>query len=310
MKKQFNEWDFERRQYARQSRVVTKKPLTENIAQLKRFDGDFRIIPTVMSYSFKGWRAEKRMFERRSRRVGKLNTSYVIDNLAQAYKGGELSQDIYDVRNNAKMMERRHSQIYGVLFDMSGSTRFKVDDRYTRIDLIKFATLAFGRILAELDEPFFVYGYHTSRDADPTIIEKLKTFNEGWSSTIESRIAAVDHTASTEFFNNKDGAAIRYVTEKLHTDNHAKKYVILVTDGFPNCDDTYYEGEYAFSDTAKAMEEGKADKIGYVYLTISPDDAGNFMGHISPHSIFARQFRNMNDVVEGLPLAYEILKKI
>ncbi len=305
---QFKEWDYREKDYNKKSTVEINIPNRINYSELQRFEKDFGIIPKVLEYSLQKYKPQRKLFERRTKKMGRLNPDYAIDELIRAHNGQEFTQKIYDTHNNTTIQEREITSTFGVLLDMSGSTRFEVDKSYRRIDLIKFSSLALGRILSTIDEPFFIYGFHTSSRADPTIMEEYKNLSGIWDVNTESRIAAIDHTAETSFYNNKDGAAIRFANKIMKSDTHRNRNIILVTDGFPNCDDTYYRGATAYYDTAKAMEEGIQEGIKYIYLTINPDNTEEFMGIINPFTAYSKQFKSMRDVVEGLPLAYEKIK--
>ena len=305
----FKEWDYNTREYSRTATVKTNKPEEKSARKLQRFEKYFSLIPKVFARSLQGQKSVLKSIERRTKRIGRINLGYVQNELIRAHAGQDLTQKIYDKRNNQARLKYKNQFAIGMLLDMSGSTRFEVDNNFTRIDLIKYSTIAIGRVLNTLDEKLSVWGYHSHESSNPTIMEKLKTQDEKWDQTIEEKIAAIEHSAETKYYNNKDGAAIRYANQALLDQNNKHKYMILVTDGFPNCDDAYYQGQIAFQDTAKAMEEGFKDGIRYIYLTINPDDTNEFLSTIHSFCDFSKQFKNQKELIEGLPLAYEKILK-
>jgi nitric oxide reductase activation protein len=275
----------------------------------QKYEKYFGGMSLVLANSLGRFEVREKEVERRTRRGGKINSRYVQNELINLHAGRDLEQRIYDRRRNKHQEEMRANMDIGLLLDQSGSTRFDVDDAYTRIDLIKYSGITIGRSLRGLDDSFFIYAFHTHRSADPTIMEELKRPDEQWNSHVERRIVALRETSTTEYFNNKDGAAIRFSNESLLAMPHQKKYLFLVTDGNPNCDYCYYQDELAFEDTKKAMEEGRRKGIRYIYLTINPEaSADKFMGRIHDVTSFSKRYTRMRDVVEGLTVAYEAIK--
>jgi nitric oxide reductase activation protein len=305
----FKEWDFKTRSYSQEATVEVKKFNQQNWDGLKRFELQFGNLASILERSLESFQIKAKSMERRTKRFGTINQNYLIDEFTRANSGQELTQRIYDRRRNINRDISRKRMSLGVLLDQSGSTRFMVDNNNRRIDLIKYATLTIGKSLATIREKFFLCGYHSHSSSNPTVMEELKSEQEDWSNNIEQRIAAIEETSRTEYYNNKDGAAIRYANDRLLQMSDENKFLFLVTDGFPNCDHTYYQGNYAFTDTFKAMEEGFKKGIQYVYLTINPDDCSGFLRMINPLTSFSKQYKDMNKIVEGLTLIYEKMKK-
>lgn len=307
---EYPEWDYNDRAYSRQSSVKVREFTDRDPRALQRFEENFGNMSWILARSLGRFRARRKVLERRTNHGGKLNTRYVQDELLRLHAGKDLTQKVYDRRVNPKRQKLKTGMSTGLLLDQSGSTRYDTPDDYRRIDLIKYAALTLGRGISNFDEDFFAYAFHTHRSADPTILEELKSETEEWNTGIEERIAALEHTAGTDYFDNKDGAAIRFANERILQSPFRQKYLFLVTDGNPHTDHEYYKGDYAFEDTAKAMEEGKRDGVNYIYLTINPDsDADYFLSKINHTTQFCKRFSRMKDVVEGLTVVYEQLRQ-
>lgn len=305
----FDEWDCESRSYGKKQTVRVNEFREEDEEAILKYEKYFGGMSLILANSLGRFEVRQKEMEHRTRRGGKINSRYVANELVNLHAGRDLEQRIYDRKRNRHQEEMRANMDIGLLLDQSGSTRFDVDDAYTRIDLIKYSAITIGRSLRGLDDSFFIYAFHSHSSADPTIMEELKRPDERWDHHIERRIAALQHTASTAYFNNKDGAAIRFTNESLLAMPHQKKYLFLVTDGNPNCDYCYYQDEVAFEDTKKAMEEGRRKGIRYIYLTINPEaKADAFMGRIHDVTSFSKRYTRMRDVVEGLTVAYEAIK--
>jgi len=309
----YPEWNCDTNRYDRESTVNVKQFTNTNPSELNKFEDKFENLAFILARSLGILRSDKKIFERRTRKSGRINPLYIKDELIQLYSGRDLTERIYDRRTNPLREKYKSSMSLGILLDQSGSTRHPADQdsEYRRIDLIKYATLTIGKSLVNIDDNFFIYSFHTNKSADPTIIEVIKEDNEVYNRTIEQRIAAIEHTGETPDYNNKDGAAIRYVNEKLLQNQYKTKYLFLVTDGNPNCDYTYYQNNTAFQDTLKAMQEGNSKGIQYVYLTINPENnSENFMRIIADTTQYSKRFTKMKDIIEGLTLAYESIKLI
>ncbi|MBW3015790.1 hypothetical protein KY330_05175 [Candidatus Woesearchaeota archaeon] len=306
--KRYKEWDCEERAYTREATVEVNDFDERDCGELEKYLKSYGTMSEILSNSLGRFRVKKKEIERHTKKRGRINQRYVKDELVRLHSGQDLTQKVYDRRINQRRQLLKLNMSLGIILDQSGSTRFSVDGEHRRIDLIKYATLTIGRSLRNIDEPFFVYSFHSYRDADPTIMERLKTTAEPWDRRIEERISALEHTACTEYFNNKDGAAIRFANEEL-LKMPEPRYLFIVTDGFPNCDYAYYQDDIAYHDTMKAMEEGKELGIRYVYLTINPQRCADFMKLINPVTMFSKRYTRMQDIIEGLTLVYEKIKE-
>lgn len=307
----FQEWDTHKGKYSRIATVRVNEFDQRNPAKLREFEKQFENLAVILSRNLGRYGHRRNVMERRTKRAGRINQSYVMGELVRAHAGRDLTDKIYDRKTNP---DREHNKVgisMGLLLDQSGSTRFETDSGHTRIELIKYATLVIGRSIAEVNDGFFVYAFHAwgGDDGNPSIMERLKREDEPWSRTIEERIAAIEHTANGQWFNNKDGAAIRFANQEILKSPFDNRYLFMVTDGNPNCDYTHYRDSFAQEDTRKAMEEGNRAGIKYVYLTINPEsDAERFMQRINPHTVFQRRFTKMKGLVPGLTEAYEMIK--
>jgi len=304
----YPEWDYSERKYSRTSKVQVKEFNKTDVKALRSFEESFGNMSWILARSLGRFRYRKKVLERRTKHSGRLNPKYVQDELIRLHSGRDLTQKVYDRRINPKRRKLKTGISTGLLMDQSGSTRYETPDGYRRIDLIKYAALTLGRGLSGLDEEFFMYSFHSSEDVHPTIMEQLKVETEEWASKIEE-IAAIDETSRTNYYNNVDGAAIRFANERIKQSPFDRKYLFLVTDGNPHTDHEYYKDDYAFQDTRKAMEEGNNDGINYIYLTINPESkADYFISCISDITAFCQRFSRMEDVVEGLTVVYESLR--
>lgn len=311
--KEYPEWDYGERAYSRTAGVKVNKFRERDAQALASFNERYESLAIILSRGLGHFRSRRKNIERRTKKAGRINQRYVVNEFIRAQSGQELTERIYDRKTNPDQEQVKLGMSMGLLLDQSGSTRFKADSQhgYRRIDLIKFAALTIGRSISRVDDGFFVYAFHSYGDdgGNPTIMEELKKEGDIWDRTIEERIAALEHTANGDWYNNKDGAAIRFANEQVLKSPFSSRFIFMVTDGSPNCDGTYYRGRTAREDTRKAMEEGNQQGIKYVYLTINPDsDAESFMELINPQTVFGRRYSRMRDIVPGLTEAYGLIK--
>lgn len=304
--KAFPEWDFRDCGYSAQARAAVREFDESSIDEFLRFERFFGLIPAVYARGYVTGVRHKNSLERRTRRFGKMMTSHVTDEIVRLHSGKDATGRIYDRRVGVREREHKKDRVIAVLDDLSGSTMRDVDYEFTRADLIKFAATGFGRLTEQLGYHQMVYGFHSEDDL--TVLEQYKGLNEPWDEGIEKRICATDHGLIHSFPQNNDGTAVRMTNELMLDTAFSEKYVIMLTDGEPHNDDTHYEGRYAYADTAKAMEEGFAQGLKYIYLTINPGDTREFMDQIKGYAFLAKQFRRMRDVVEGFSQVYQYLK--
>ncbi|MCA9459471.1 MAG: hypothetical protein KC550_02890 [Nanoarchaeota archaeon] len=309
-KLEFPEWDYDCEDYNKKSTIKVNQFNGQNTKWLNMYEKKFGTMTGILSRSISRFSSKKVNLEKRTKRFGRINNSYLANELANIHSGRDPSQKIYDRRVNAQRELYKNGIVLGLLLDQSGSTRFDVNDDLTRIDLIKSSALSIGQSISKIGDSFFVYFYHTHRRSNPTIMEEILREDEVWSENIEKKIAALEETSDTEYFNNKDGVAIRFMNEKLLTSPFQNKYLFILTDGTPNCDNDYYQDEYAFEDTKKALEEGKEKEIKNIYLTINPkSEAKEFMEFIRSQIRFGKVYTKMEDIVCGLTEVYEMIKE-
>ncbi|MFO7710272.1 MAG: hypothetical protein R6V53_00750 [Candidatus Woesearchaeota archaeon] len=304
----FPEWNHETRSYGESDEVIVNEVKPGNRSCIEIFERDYGALCGILSRRMQQHVPRSTILERRVQQ-GHMNQRYVLPEVIKGYGGEIPSQRVFDKRRRVAMKSADSSAI-GLLLDQSGSTRFLVSENYSRIDLIKDATFMLGRAIRQFNDSFFVFSYHSSEDVNPTFAEGLKFEHEPWSSQVEERIASIDHTAGTYNYNNKDGAAIRFANERLLNTSCEHMHLFLLTDGAPNCDDTYYEDRFAYEDTRQALAEGKAQGINNIYLTINPEyDAQEFISHVFEETVLCKRYTNLSDIYEDMVDIYEMIRE-
>jgi nitric oxide reductase activation protein len=104
----------------------------------------------------------------------------------------------------------------------------------------------------------------------------VKAFSDPMGDKIQRRIGAMVPQRSTRM-----GAAIRHAISRLETIPKKVRLLLTLGDGFPN--DTGYKGDYAVSDTRRAIAEARSKGIHVRPITINlnPDQQLDRMyGHL------------------------------
>jgi len=304
--KTFPEWDYEEGEYSAEAEAGVRQYDGRSDSEFLRFERFFGIIPTVYARGYQKGVRNKNCIERRTTRHGRMMTTHVTDEINRMHAGKDLTGRIYDRRISVYEKTVKKNKVLGVLNDLSGSTRQGVDHQFTRADLIKFAATGFGRITQSLGFHQMAYGFHSRGDL--TVLERYKSLEEEWDDTIERRICSTDENLISDYPQNNDGTAVRLMNEMMLDTGFNERYIIMLTDGEPWNDNTHYQHDYAHKDTAKAMEEGFAQGLRYIYLTINPGNTSGFFDSIKQYAFMAKQFRRMKDVVEGFSQVYQYLK--
>ena len=161
------------------------------------------------------------------------------------YMGKRLSRSAL-YRRDGKVFEKKiqpdteNSIAFAILVDISGSMEGE------RIDCAKKAALLLYRFCSSLSIPILVYGHstHTERK-DNGYIENVDICSFAEFDSIDGKDAYRIAGMKT-LERNRDGAALRYVGERLLKREEDTKVLVLLSDGLPNA--VGYSGEPAKRD--------------------------------------------------------------
>lgn len=170
----------------------------------------------------------------------------------------------------------------GLLVDESGSMWCADRATYARAAAIILHDFCEG-----LEIPVMVYGHSTGRNSHGNTVEMYSYAEfEGFDRDDKYRLMDISARDS-----NRDGAALRYVAEKLSSRPEAVKLLILVSDGQPA--DTGYSGTAAEEDLRGIKQEYQRKGVVFVAAAIGEDKP-------SIQRIYGDSFLDITDL-EKLP---------
>lgn len=138
------------------------------------------------------------------------------------------------------------------------------------IDITKEALVLMAEALEEIGDAYAIYGFsgHGRKQVE---FYSAKSFTEQLTSTVKGRIGGIEPKRSTRM-----GTALRHAIEKMSAVNSASKYLILLSDGFPQDFDYGQDRRsnvYGIRDTTMALREVEA--AGITAFCITVDKAGH-----------------------------------
>jgi hypothetical protein len=138
------------------------------------------------------------------------------------------------------------------------------------IDVTKEALVLMAEALEEIGDAYAIYGF-SGQGRDNVEFYHVKSFAESLSPTVKGRIGAIEPKRSTRM-----GAALRHSLEKLKDVACRVKFLVLLSDGFPQ--DMDYGADrrsitYGIRDTMTALRE--ADRAGILTFCLTVDKAGH-----------------------------------
>jgi nitric oxide reductase activation protein len=161
---------------------------------------------------------------------------------------------------------RRLARNLGVLIlvDASGSATDADSEGLAVHDHQRRAAATLAMTLEELGDRVAVYGFR-SQGRRAVHLLAVKTFGQSFGAAGRARLSQLQPFGYTRL-----GAGIRGAGEILKSQaGTPHRLLIVLSDGFPY--DDGYEGRYAQCDTAKALEELRADGVACLCLSIGTD---------------------------------------
>ncbi|MFC3195917.1 nitric oxide reductase activation protein NorD [Marinicella sediminis] len=179
-----------------------------------------------------------------------------------------------------------------ILTDLSLSTDAHVNNDKKVIDVIKESLFLLSAGLSAADERFAIAGF-TSRKRNHVRYYPIKSFEQPFDQRCEEQIQAIRPAYYTRM-----GAAIRYATRQLNTQNNNQKLLLILTDGKPN-DLDIYEGRYGLEDTRQAITEARQQ--GLTPFCVSIDyQAADYLPYLFGNQGFIH-LNNALDLPRKLP---------
>jgi nitric oxide reductase NorD protein len=203
---------------------------------------------------------EELQVSRRWLQGDEIHLGDAVDYITDLFRGECPDEKIY-----LKRIRNIRDIAAAVLIDASSSTNEPVGDT-TVLQIEKTAVALLASVLSEIGDTFGIYSFF-SMGRNNIFFSIAKDFNEPWNETVQSRIESIEANAG-----NRDGCAIRHVTERLLDRPEKTKLLLMLSDGIP-ADAEYGDGvgetgEYAIEDTRKAILEARIKGIIPYCITI------------------------------------------
>jgi nitric oxide reductase NorD protein len=156
------------------------------------------------------------------------------------------------------------------LLDLSASTEGGVGDGEGRvIDRMKEALVLLTTALEEIGDVYSVYGF-SSYGRRNVEVYPVKSFNESLSESVKARIGGLEPQRSTRM-----GPAVRHATRRLRDLSCRAKFLVLLSDGYPEDADygpSHATPTYGVRDTMMALRE--AERSGVLSFCLTIDKTG------------------------------------
>lgn len=160
-----------------------------------------------------------------------------------------------------------------ILLDLSSSTLERIGNEEKVFDRQAQAAWQLCKTLETLGDRVALYGFH-SWGRTLVRFQTIKTFDELISGETEARMHRLSIAGYT-----RCGAAIRHANVLLSEHSGTPfKMLLVISDGYPYDDE--YEGDYAASDTRKAMEEANSKGIACLCLSVGSDADTEQLKHV------------------------------
>ncbi|MEO5657836.1 MAG: VWA domain-containing protein [Nitrospiria bacterium] len=151
-----------------------------------------------------------------------------------------------------------------LLVDVSGSTGRQIHTGGPKprrvIDVERESLALLGAALHTLGDEYAIYAFSGQGRMD-VACRVIKDFETPWSPAVLRRIGGMRPMGQ-----NRDGAAIRHATARLHERPAAIKLLIIISDGRPLDDD--YGADYAMDDTRSALQDARAGGVRPFCVTV------------------------------------------
>lgn len=249
----YREWDCRRGAYrADWCRVIEQVPRP---AGHTAFDAEVTALAHRVRRQFEILR-EVRAWMRGLEIGDELDLEAFVDSVADRRSRGLCSLRLYRQREN-----RQRDLSVAVLLDASRSTAAWLGEHRV-IEVAKRSMAVLAEALTAAGDEFALYGF-ASDSRLRVRCHRLKGYREGYDDVSRRRLQALGPGDYTRM-----GAVIRHAGRGLRERAHARKLMIVLTDGRPHDPIDGYEGRYALADTRRALQELRACGVHCFGLTI------------------------------------------
>ncbi len=172
------------------------------------------------------------------------------------------------------------------------------------IDLTKDTIAIMSKVIEEIGDAYAIYGF-SGHGRDNVEYFHVKSFNEKLSDKVKARLGGIEPRRSTRM-----GTALRHSAQKLARVSARSKYMILLSDGFPqdfDYGDDRRSNVYGIQDTMTALQEMEDQAVRTFCITVDP--AGHdYLREMCPESRYA-VIEDIRTLPEQLPRIYRMITR-
>jgi len=240
----YDEWDFRAGRYLPAWCALHERPPAE--ADVWRRGEAHRTAQIRRAFE---WMAEEDWARQRRQLEGdELDLDTWVEGMVDRRAGQPLPEKLYTQR-----LRRQRDLCAAVVLDASDSTARLTPGGAPVIQVEREALGYLCEALEALRDEYALFAYSGDGRAQVDCY-CLKGFEEPWAPAVGRRLEAL-HPLSQ----NRDGCALRHVTQRLKTRPARTKLLLHITDGKPW--DHGYHQRYALADTKRAVQEARAQGI-------------------------------------------------
>ena len=202
-----------------------------------------------------------------------------------------------DTNLYSRMQHSNRDPAIAFLVDLSSSTNEITKEAVPILDIEKSALLLMSEALHSIGDPFGIYGY-SGFGKEQVAFYIAKDVNEPWTEETKTKVGSMIWKME-----NRDGAAIRHVVQKMKDWPQQQRILLLLSDGKPlDCGDKYYFDAYAQADTRAALIEARESGITPFCITVDPYGQEYLPYMYGPHGFVS--IDNMNNFSQQLAKVY------
>jgi nitric oxide reductase NorD protein len=251
----YDEWDWMSQDYKPGWCRVVERIVEPSLSSFTAIEPSFGSLLSIRRY-FERLRPENYKKAKKEKDGDEFDFDRLIDLVVDIRAGTTPPENFY-IRREKK--ERKVS--LGLLIDLSGSTRQTLSKTGKRIiDLEKESLILMAEALNTLGDEYGIFGF-SGQSREEIEFHTIKHFDEKLSVSFRSKVAALEPQKQ-----NRDGAAIRHLTQKMEHREAKIKLLMIISDGKPLDDD--YKELYALEDTKMALREARQKRVHPFCITV------------------------------------------
>lgn len=188
--------------------------------------------------------------------------------------------------------------VFGLLIDGSASMMDKMDET-------KQAVLLFHDVLRELNIAhelvmFYEDAYEATKESQPNTFEWLHKLEDGTKDAVAEIAAMEPHE------DNRDGFAIRWMTERLKNRSERHRFLFIFSDGEPSA---FEYAQNGILDTAEAVIAAEKDQITVLHFFLNTDMPSEEQMRLF-ETIYGKQSIVADNVEQFTDITLRTLRKI